>query len=252
MMITLRSTLFWTILAVVTPPYWLIVMLAAPCTRRVRYRVITGWTRFITWLARRLLRIEYVVRGRHNIPREPCVILSKHQSAWETLAYSSIFPPHVYVVKRELLWIPFFGWGLALMSPIAIDRAAQRRAIRRLTKLGGERLKQGFSIMIYPEGTRVAVGRRGAYKLGGAAVAVENGARVLPVAHNAGLVWPRHSFVKYPGKVSIIIGPVIETAGLTAAQVTKRVEDWIENEMANLTPPGMTSEVDATRAALCG
>jgi len=234
--IALRSALFLAILIAFTPFYWAIVMLSAPFSRLTRYRVIIGWNWIALWLIRRLLGIEHEVRGRENIPGEPCVILSKHQSAWETITYSTIFPPHVYVIKRELLWIPFLGWGLGVMSPIAINRAHRKVAMQRLIELGGERLRQGFSIMVYPEGTRVAVGRRGVYKLGGAVIAVNNGAKVLPVAHNAGLVWPRNSFRKYPGKVTVVIGPAIDTAGLTPEQVTRRVEDWIEGEMERLTP----------------
>src|SRR5690606_10110537 len=139
---------------------------------------IAAWPAFAAWLAQYVLGIRYVVRGRENIPAEPLVILSKHQSAWETLAYSAIFPPHVYVMKRELLWLPFLGWGLALMSPIAINRANRKAAMARLIALGGERLRQGFSIMIYPEGTRIPVGQRGHYRQGGAVLAVNNGVRV--------------------------------------------------------------------------
>jgi len=249
-MIAFRSVLFLVILIAFTPFYWAIVMLSGPFSRLTRYRVITGWPWIAMGLVRHLLRIDHVVLGRENIPREPCVILSKHQSAWETIAYTSIFPPHVYVIKRELLWIPFLGWGLALMSPIAINRADRKRAMQRMTELGGKRVRQGFSIMVYPEGTRVAVGRRGVYKLGGAVLAVNNRARVLPVAHNAGLVWPRNSLLKYPGKVTVSIGPPIDTAGLTAEEVMRRAEDWIEGEMARLTPPETIAKFHATRTAL--
>jgi 1-acyl-sn-glycerol-3-phosphate acyltransferase len=247
-MIAFRSALFLALLVVFTPFYWALVMLSGPFSRMARYHVIAGWPRIATWLTRRLLAIEYEVRGRENIPSEPCIIASKHQSAWETIAYTSIFPPHVYVIKRELLWIPFLGWGLGLMSPIAIDRADRKRAMQRMTELGGERLKQGFCIMVYPEGTRVAVGRRGVYKLGGAVLAVNNGARLLPVAHNAGLVWPRNSFLKYPGKVTVSIGPPIDTADLAAEQVMRRAEDWIENEMTNLIPSD--ARIHAARIAI--
>jgi 1-acyl-sn-glycerol-3-phosphate acyltransferase len=248
----LRSAAFLAILIAFTPFYWVIVILSAPFSRLARYRVIIGWNRFALWLTRHLLGIEYEVHGRGHIPRAPCVILSKHQSAWETIAYASIFPPHVYVIKRELLWIPFLGWGLGLMSPIAIDRANRKEAMRRMIELGGRRLGQGFSIMVYPEGTRIAVGRRGIYKLGGAVLAVQNGAQVLPVAHNAGLVWPRNSFLKHPGKVTVVIGPPIDTAGLTAEQVMRRAEDWIEGEMQRLTPPETIAKSHAARAALSG
>lgn len=240
MMIALRSGLYLALLIAFTPFYWVLVMLSGPFPRMTRYHVIAGWPRIATWLARRLLGIDYEVRGRKHIPAEPCVVLSKHQSAWETIAYTSIFPPHVYVIKRELLWIPFLGWGLGLMSPIAINRADRKRAMQRMTELGGKRFKQGFCIMVYPEGTRIPVGRRGVYRLGGAVVAVNNGARALPVAHNAGLVWPRNSFVKYPGKVTVSIGPPIDTAGLTAEQVMRRAENWIESEMAQLIPQQAT------------
>jgi len=249
-MTALRSALFLAFLVALTPFYWAIVLLCGPLPRLARYRVIVGWARIAVWLSRRLLGIEYEVRGREHIPHEPCVILSKHQSAWETIAYTSIFPPHVYVIKRELLWIPFLGWGLGLMSPIAINRANRKAAIQRMIELGSKRLKQGFSIMVYPEGTRVAVGRRGVYRLGGAVLAVNTGARALPVAHNAGLVWPRNSFLKYPGKVTVVIGAPIETKARTAEQVMRQAEDWIEGEMIRLTPPAEIAKLHATRAAL--
>jgi 1-acyl-sn-glycerol-3-phosphate acyltransferase len=236
-MVAVRSALYLAILIVYTPFHWVACALAAPLPRLVRWRVIAAWPQLATWLARHLLGIDYEVLGRDHIPREPCVILSKHQSAWETIAYTSIFPPHVYVIKRELRWIPFLGWGLALMSPIAINRADRKRAMQRLIEQGAERFRQGFSIMVYPEGTRIAVGRRGVYKLGGAVIAVNTGARVLPVAHNAGLVWPRNSFLKHPGKVTVVVGPPIESAGLTAEELMRRVEEWIEGEMERLTPP---------------
>jgi 1-acyl-sn-glycerol-3-phosphate acyltransferase len=247
-MVAVRSALFLAILIAYTPFHYVACLLAAPFSRLTRWRVIAAWPQLATWLARKLLGIDYEVLGRDHIPREPCVILSKHQSAWETIAYTSIFPPHVYVIKRELLWIPFLGWGLGLMSPVAIDRTDRKRAMQRLIEQGAERFRQGFSIMVYPEGTRIAVGRRGVYKLGGAVIAVNTGARVLPVAHNAGLVWPRNSFLKYPGKVTVVIGPPIDTAGLTAEHVMRRVEDWIEGEMERLTPPEVLKD-RAPRAA---
>ena len=232
--VALRSALYLAILAVVTPFYAAAVLLMAPLPRVPRWIFISWWPRSATILARWLLGIDYEVIGRERIPAEPVVILAKHQSTWETFAFSGIFPPHVYVLKRELLWIPFFGWGLALFSPIAIDRSNRSGAMRRTIELGKERFAQGFSIMIYPEGTRVAVGRRGTYRTGGANLATHLGAKVLPVAHNAGLVWPRNSFLKYPGKVTVIIGEPIDTAGMKPADLMRRVETWIETEVAGL------------------
>ena len=162
-MTLLRSALYQLVLVAVVIPYCGLVLCTAPLPRMARWRVIAAWPQFAFWLSRHLLRIDYEVHGREHIPATPCVVLSKHQSAWETIAYTTIFPPHVYVLKRELLWLPFLGWGLGLMSPIAINRTNRKTAMQRLIQLGGERLAQGFSIMVYPEGTRIAVGRRGHY-----------------------------------------------------------------------------------------
>jgi 1-acyl-sn-glycerol-3-phosphate acyltransferase len=231
-----RALLYYILLVVIVVPYWVMVMLAAPLPRMPRWKIIAGWPRLAAWLAGPLLGIHYEVRGRENIPAEPVVILSKHSSAWETLAFSGIFPPHVYVMKRELLWLPFLGWGLALFSTIAIDRTDRKNAIRRTVEIGKQRFAQGFSIMVYPEGTRTAVGKRGKYKRGGAVIAVQTGARVLPVAHDAGLLWPRNSFLKRPGKVTVVIGKPIASAGLTPEELMAKVETWIENEMHRLCP----------------
>ena len=189
------------------------------------------------WLARKVLGIEYRVVGRENLPKGPAVILSKHQSAWETLAFQVIFPPQVLVLKRELLWIPFFGWGLALTSPIAIDRAGGAHALRRMAELGRERLAQGFWIVIFPEGTRVPPGRRAKYHAGGAWLAVHCGAPVVPIAHNAGLLWGRKAFFKHPGTVTVEIGAPIDARAHTPESLNTAVEKWIEGRMLVLCPP---------------
>jgi len=176
------------------------------------------------------------VIGRENLPDRPAVILSKHQSTWETLAFQVIFPPQVLVLKRELLWIPFFGWGLALASPIAIDRASGARALKRMAELGRERLAQGFWIAIFPEGTRVKPGERGKYHEGGAWLAVQCGALVVPVAHNAGLLWGRNAFLKRPGTVIVEIGTPIDSRAHTSESLNRLVEKWIEDRMASLCP----------------
>jgi 1-acyl-sn-glycerol-3-phosphate acyltransferase len=233
-MALLRSLLFLLILIVVTPPYWAIVMLSAPLPRRARWSVVAGWARLALWLARVLLRISYRVEGREHIPNEPCVILSKHSSAWETIAFSSIFPAHVYVIKRELLWIPFLGWGLAMFSPIAINRANRKQAMQRVTEVGAKRFAQGFSVMIFPEGTRVAVGQRGRYRPGGVTLAGNLKAKVLPVAHNAGLFWPRNALLKHPGCVTVRIGAPIDVSEGAAEVVIRDIEQWIEDQVERL------------------
>ena len=233
-MTVLRSSLFWLALVVVTPPYDLVALASAPLPRQMRYRVISGWSRLVVWLLDLLCGIRWSVEGREHLPAQPAVILSKHQSAWETLAFQSILPPQVHVLKRELLWIPFFGWGLALMSPIAIDRARGMAALRQMARTGKERLEQGFCVIVFPEGTRVAPGEKRRYQQGGAWLAAYAQAPVVPVAHNAGRVWPRNSFLKYPGLVTVRIGPAIDSAGRPAEEITAQAEAWIETQQKAL------------------
>jgi 1-acyl-sn-glycerol-3-phosphate acyltransferase len=230
----LRSSAFALALLLVTPPYALIALATFPLPRMLRYRIISGWSRLVVQLARCILGIEWRIEGAEHLPSRPAVILSKHQSAWETMAFQLIFPPQVHVLKRELLWIPFFGWGLALMSPIAIDRARGVKALRAIARRGRERLEQGFWVVVFPEGTRVRPGERRAYQLGGAWLAVESGAPVVPVAHNAGLLWPRNAFVKRPGTVTIRIGPCIEPADRDPKTINDLAEAWIEEQQRAL------------------
>ncbi len=235
-MIFLRSLVFVIAQIIFTPPYAIIAIATFPLPRLARYRVISGWSHAMIWLAQKVLGIQYRVIGAENLPRTPAVILSKHQSAWETLAFQVIFPPQVWVLKRELLWIPFFGWGLALTSPIAIDRSSGARALRRMVELGRERLAQGFWIAIFPEGTRVQPGKKGRYHPGGAWLAVNCGAPVVPVAHNAGLFWRRKAFLKRPGTVTVEIGAPIDSSAHTPESLNAAVEEWIEGRMAALCP----------------
>lgn len=232
----LRSALFALALLAITPPYALLVLACAALPRRARHRVISGWSRLVMPLAAGLLGIRYRVEGLELLPKEPCIILAKHQSAWETIAFQVIFPPQVQVLKRELLWIPFFGWGLALMSPIAIDRSRGAAALKRMAQIGRERIAAGFWIVIFPEGTRTAPGQRRAYQSGGAWLAHRLNAKVVPVAHNAGLVWPRNAFVKRPGLVTVRIGEPLDAGSMTVDQLNRRVEQWIETQMESLCP----------------
>ena len=234
--IFVRSLAFALALAILTPPYSIFALLTFPLPPLARSRIISGWSRAVIWLAGTVLGIRYRVNGIENLPRVPSVILSKHQSAWETLAFQQIFPTHVLVLKRELLWIPFFGWGLALMSPIAINRARGIAALKRMGEQGCKRLAQGFWITIFPEGTRVRPGARGKYHAGGAWVAVQCGAPVVPVAHNAGLVWGRNAFLKRPGTVTVEIGAPIDSVSMAPEALNAQVEAWIECRMARLCP----------------
>jgi 1-acyl-sn-glycerol-3-phosphate acyltransferase len=233
-MTALRSALFALALVLVTPPYALIALASFPLPRMARYRLISAWSRLVIWLAWVICGIRWKIEGRKHLPDEPAVILSQHQSAWETLAFQEILPPQVLVLKRELLWIPFFGWGLALMSPIAIDRSRGVAAMRELARKGRERLAQGFWVVVFPEGTRVPPGQKRAYHPGGGWLAVHCGVPVVPVAHNAGRVWPRNAFLKRAGTVTVRIGPPIRTAGRTPKEVIEAVKAWIEAQQETL------------------
>jgi 1-acyl-sn-glycerol-3-phosphate acyltransferase len=230
----LRSGLFAAAQILITPPYALLALATFPLPRLVRYRIISGWSRLMIWLARAILGIHWRVEGREHLPRRPAVIVANHQSAWETMAFQVIFPPQVHVLKRELLWIPFFGWGLALMSPIAINRSRGVAALRAIARRGRERLEQGFWVVIFPEGTRVLPGERRPYQLGGAWLAAAAGAPVVPVAHNAGLFWPRNAFLKRPGTVTVRIGPAIDAANRDPKTVNQLAEAWIEEQQKAL------------------
>ena len=232
--VVLRSFVFALFQLVTTPFFALIALLTFPFRPLTRYRIITLWSRCNLAAARLICGIRYRVLGAEHIPSEPCIILAKHQSAWETLAFQRIFPPQVWVVKRELLWVPFFGWGLAMLSPIAIDRAAGARALRQTLEQGRDRLSQGFCIVIFPEGTRVAPGARGTYHAGGAWLAVQTGVRVVPVAHDSGRCWGRRAFLKYPGVITVSIGKPVATGSANVEDINARVEDWIEEELERI------------------
>jgi 1-acyl-sn-glycerol-3-phosphate acyltransferase len=232
----LRSSVFAALQTSLTVFFSLLALLTFPFSAHTRYRIITVYNRLVIALAQGVLGIRYVVRGRENLPAGPAVVLAKHQSAWETVAFLMLFPPISPVIKQELLKIPFFGWGFRMINPIAIDRSAGREALKQIVVQGGEKLRQGFWVLVFPEGTRVAPGEKGRYGAGGARLAVDAGAPVVPVAHNAGEVWPRNAFVKRPGTVTVSIGPVIDSRDKSAAELTREVEAWIEDEMTRLPP----------------
>jgi 1-acyl-sn-glycerol-3-phosphate acyltransferase len=233
-MIWLRSTLYAIGMVMVTPVFSLIALATFPFSRLTRYRIISGWARSMLFWLRLTCGVRHRVLGAENIPQAPVVILSKHQSAWETLAFQVIFPPVSWVMKRELLRIPFFGWGLAMTSPIAIDRAAGREALKQLVEQGRQRLAQGFDVVIFPEGTRVQPGHKGRYNIGGASLAVQAGTPVIPVAHNAGEFWGKNAFLKRPGTITLSIGQPIPSAGKKSSELNHEVEAWIEAEMQRI------------------
>ena len=211
-----------------------IAFIAYPLNPITRSRIIGYWAHFVIWWLKLTCGLSHQVEGRDNIPDKPCVILSKHQSAWETIAFQKIFPAQAWVLKRELLHIPFFGWGLAATQPIAIDRSEGLRALDSVVKQGQDRLKQGRFVVVFPEGTRMPLGQKGRYNPGGAMLAVRAKVGVLPVAHNAGKYWPRKGFLKRPGVIKVKIGPIIEVAGKRAKQVNQEAERWIEEAVLKI------------------
>lgn len=233
----LRSILFMLVLLIVTPPYALGMILCFPLPHRARRYTAVPWVFMTIWLIKHVLGIDYRVLGRENIPQRPAVILTKHQSAWETVVLQEVFPLALFVWKKELRWqLPFFGWALAVIPMISIDRAAGKNALKQLVAQGRLRLSQGYPVVIFPEGTRTEPGKMRRYKIGGAHLGVESGAPVLPVALNSGEFWGRNAFFKQPGTITVSIGPAIEPQGLTADEVNTRAEAWIEAEMARISP----------------
>ena len=202
-----------------------------------RYAFARSWALLNLWSLKLICNLDYRVTGLQNIPDEGVVVLCKHQSTWETLMLQALLPSVRWVLKRELLRIPFFGWGLAVLGPIAIDRSAGRKAVAQLIQQGGPMLDAGYFVVVFPEGTRAHPGEAKKYKLGGAILAVETGHAVLPIAHNAGEFWPRHSFIKWPGVIDVCIGPKIDTRDKTPELVNTEARDWVETQMHEISNP---------------
>lgn len=241
-MLFIRSLLFWIGMALSTVIITPVIPLLYPIPYKLRYRYAHQWTRFNLWWLERTCGLGYRVSGLEHVPDQPCIIMSKHQSAWETMALQVFFPPQVWVMKREIFWIPFFGWAIAAMEPIAIDRSSGRKAVSQIIEQGKQKLQQGKWIVIFPEGTRVPPGKRGRYGQGGSILSVESGYPVIPVAHNAGDFWRRNAFIKRPGTVDVLIGEPISPAGKAPAELTREVEDWIESRMPSISLTPYTGE----------
>ena len=233
-MTLIRSIIFLIAQWVFTLIYALFSPIMFLTNQHTRFRFLSGYAPGTLWLLKVICGIRMEVHGAENIPSHPCVVLSKHQSAWETVALQIVLPPHAWVAKRELLWIPFFGWLLALSSPIALDRSKGKESMRQVLEKGKKKLADGFSVVMFPEGTRIPFGQRGKYKLGGAMLAEQSGAMVLPVAHNAGKYWGKNSIRKHPGTIIMSIGKPVVTTGLKADEIIRLTEDWIEGEMTKL------------------
>lgn len=215
------SLLIWAFLCLTIGPF---------LTLKNRFRYFLFWNRFAIFWLKICCKIHVDIQGQENIPKHALVILSNHQSPWETIFLYYFFLPVSAILKKELLRIPFFGWSLAMLRPIAIDRKRKLTARQAILQQGKNRLENGISILIFPEGTRLAPGQNKIYQTGGAVLAIEAGAKVLPVAHNAGHYWPARKFIKYPGTIKLRIGQEIDTTGRSARELTNQVESWIKQE----------------------
>lgn len=245
-MLILRAVVYQIFLIVTVIPYAFLCVLCAPLPLHTRYRVTVGWPRLAVWGAKAILGIRWQVKGWENLPDGPAILLSKHQSAWETLFFPAYMPRELcFVYKKELHLIPFFGWGLALLRMIPIDRSKGRDAFEQVVRVGQQRIDAGRWPILFPEGTRVAPGKKVRYKMGGALLSTRTNTPVIPVAHNAGECWRRKAFIKTPGLVTVSIGPLIHPDGLSAEELNQRVQDWIEAEMRVLNPERYESSTSA-------
>ena len=225
-MLFLRSLLYFigSIISLIVITLCGLFLVILPYSYRQRF--LSNWAIFCIWWLKISLNITTDVKGSENINSSPSVIISNHQSTWETLAFQTIFPAHTWVLKQELLWLPVFGWSLALLKPIVINRGDKLNAIKKVIKQGSERLSQGISVVVFPEGTRQTYKHLGDYQNGAAAIAKKSGHDIIPVYHNAGKFWPKGSFIKKPGVITVIIGKPISSSFLTSSELTKEVRNW--------------------------
>ena len=233
------SILFFVITVVYTPFHAIVLLLAAPFINlQQRYRLACAWNHNIIRLLDCLCGVHYRIEGADNLPNEGAIVLAKHQSAWETFAIPVILLPRqlCLVFKKELLYIPFFGWGLATLKMIAIDRNKGRDAFSQILEASGPRMKAGAWMMFFPEGTRVPIGKKKRYKTGGARLAIETNTPVVPIALNAGEFWPKRQFFKRAGTITVRIGKPIYPTGHSVEGLTQEVENWIEQQMPEISP----------------
>jgi 1-acyl-sn-glycerol-3-phosphate acyltransferase len=225
----IRSALYLAFMWLTIPIATTIFLIAFPIPFKYRSKLISSWSNITLYVLQFICGLKFEIIGRENIPKKPCIIFCKHQSTWETMALQLLFTPQVWVLKRELMWIPFFGWTLATMRSIAIDRSNGSKALKQIINIGTQRLNEGNWVVIFPEGTRKRPDEKPDYKIGGAMLANRSQYDVLPIAHNAGEFWPKGQFLKKAGTIKMVIGPVIKSRELTTKQIKQHSEQWIES-----------------------
>jgi 1-acyl-sn-glycerol-3-phosphate acyltransferase len=230
----LRSLVFTTYMMASACLFGTVMALGFWLPYRAQFAMARSWARILFWVLEHLCGLTFIVEGRERIPPGNHIVMSNHTSAWETVAPFLIFPPQVWVLKRELLWIPFVGWGLKLLRPIAINRGDGHRAVNQVVEQGKARLRDGLWIIIFPEGTRVVAGETRKFGVSGAMLAIASGKSVVPLSHNAGTFWPRRGFLKKPGTIRVVIGEPIESTGKKARELNEEVKQSIEAGLARI------------------
>jgi len=225
----IRSLIFSFFMMALIPPWVIIAIFTLVLPVNLAMRIVSGWAWSVTWLLKVICNLKHEVIGIENIPDEPVIFACKHQSAWETIALQTIIPPAAWILKRELLWIPIFGWGLACIKPIAINRGDRKAALASVLEQGASAHASGRHILVFPEGTRTAYGSSAKYKQGVARLALKTGAKIVPIAHNAGKFWPKQSIMKNSGTIQVVIGEAFTPQSDNLSEITEEVRDWIEN-----------------------
>lgn len=231
--LALRSTLFYSVYVVSVPTFACLCLIIGPLLPlRRRFDFFLLWNRFIMNWLRVSCGIHLEITGRERLPEGTYVVMANHQSPWETIYFFPLFQPITAILKRELMWIPFFGWALSLLHPIPIDRSNARKARQQLLANGRKLLNdKGISVLIFPEGTRLRPGEGKKFSAGGAELAISAGVPIVPVAHNAGHFWPARRFTKYPGTIRVRIGQPLETEGKSPKELAREAEAWIRENM---------------------
>ena len=229
-MMFIRNILFYLglipITLLLTLTGWLLFFMPL----NVRYWIITRWSHFFIFWAKTTCGLHYHVEGLENLPTQPCIVLSNHQSAWETIFFQTVLPPQTWILKKELLSIPVFGWGLKLIEPIPIQRKGAG-ALEKFMEEGKKKIQQNRWVIVFPEGTRVPVGQNKRFSKGGAVLAHALGCPILPIAHNAGIFWPKGFFIKKPGIIHVIIGSAIYPSQKSVLEINSQAEKWIKSKL---------------------
>jgi 1-acyl-sn-glycerol-3-phosphate acyltransferase len=227
------SLTFWVLFVIPLPIYFLLSLIAFPLGQKIRYRIMITLCYFYCWVMRYICGVKYQVVNPENIPHAPCVVVSNHQSMWETCTLTWIFTDIVFILKKEILRVPLFGWGINGIAPIAIDRSKGDLAMAKIKTQGQQRMAAGFSLLLFPEGTRMKVGKRKDFKYGAVKIATLLKTTITPVALNSGICWPKKSFFIYPGTITVVVGNAMTAPESEdeCVEMTQKIQAWVYNEL---------------------